>query len=703
MSAISDPRWHDQMSAIFGDYHAVMNACKQHKITIDKIYPGVQEAYLRNHQRHQQQQQQQLQRQQIMMKHRPAASQPSPLVSGDLTPTPLSASSSAARTANGKVHARRSLTPVSTSTGSLPPVISALGSTASAAAAVAPAANSSAADTPSGSSVGRQSNCGGSLGWSPALGSEASPFQQQQPPRPLRHQEAEIRRCLQFFRRAHRLVAADAASSPPLRPLPPSPTHGNLGAADSSMSDAESTCTQPCLVSPRQLTVNNVDYAREARQVRLARLTDPDSGASPKPTPQEPQDSVWNDSEDAPLSLRFSNAISAAAAGPAVKRKPRRRRTDSTATSGTVGTDMHLADAADADSDLYLSSPASVDKRPRLSCPPHPPVRHQSGLQLSVPLKYLERQRRQPRPACVEEAATQTEDVPPPLRPTAAVPPVQSSAELAAAAAAAAAAAVAPSTSTAAAASASVAAPAGDSLLQLERLQAARADALEQRWLQESRESLFRRAKSLRQQLDGNEGGAGGPSNGAGDRHRRRCFLESAATYLAGCWVAEDRRQLPASDARRIYRDVAGFVRQHGRAFAERDRRRQPAEDGGEASGVARLTEICVLLLKSLLEYRIYCSYRSDLASLSSAHRSSGLSAERESQLLGQLMPLYHSQELWSHLCRQRDKLRAESASFARLEDEVASRSGVRSLGPNDRLSNNLAYLLAAAEVIAES
>lgn len=171
-------------------------------------------------------------------------------------------------------------------------------------------------------------------------------------------------------------------------------------------------------------------------------------------------------------------------------------------------------------------------------------------------------------------------------------------------------------------------------MLQLERLQAARSEAREQRWLAESaaavdsnagssgaggsnNNGLFHRAKLLRRQLDAADNGAsngnGNSAGAAADARNRRRFLEAASAHLAACWVAEERRQLPASEARRLYRELLGFVRHYGRRFAERDRQR--VDGGGESGGsggdgVACLTEVCVLLVKSVAEFRLYGTYR---------------------------------------------------------------------------------------------
>ncbi|PAA89649.1 hypothetical protein BOX15_Mlig021686g1 [Macrostomum lignano] len=357
--------------------------------------------------------------------------------------------------------------------------------------------------------------------------------------------------------------------------------------------------------------------------------------------------------------------------------------------------------------DVDPASQSILGKRRRSDTPPPPnptsesnktrvvAVAHAGGLNLRVPLALLpignsRHSKHQRRSLRRRDLGVQTEETQqqqpqqpqqqPASRPTAAVPPVP-------------------------AAAATEAAQLQQLSALTDRAQASRAAALERQWRSAPLETLLRRAKSHKQQLEA-------AIKSAQPDSAKRHFLHAGLLFLAGCWADDERRRASAAagdsalaaaaaPTRQTYREIATFVRQFARQLM-----RQSSNGGGNGrkpTAKDSLAELSMLMLLSVVEYRQYYCYRQELANHSAAMKNGNLAAEQREQFLGHLLHLYHATETWAHMMRNRDKLLAESPDLVRLEEEAVRLSGFRPAGPSDRLSHLLAYLQAAADVLGSS
>ncbi|PAA68765.1 hypothetical protein BOX15_Mlig019200g1 [Macrostomum lignano] len=173
-----------------------------------------------------------------------------------------------------------------------------------------------------------------------------------------------------------------------------------------------------------------------------------------------------------------------------------------------------------------------------------------------------------------EQRATQTEEAPPPSRPTAAVPPVQIAADSGAGA------------SSNGASNLLLNSAAAQPLSSTAAVPVTLPSTLERQWLAESFESLFRRARDLKQRVDaairgrrpttgnlaGNSSTTAASAGADVDSNAKRHFLLASVLFLAGCWAVEERRS-PGSDngsTKRTYHEISQFIRHFIRVFHER-------------------------------------------------------------------------------------------------------------------------------------
>ncbi|PAA55575.1 hypothetical protein BOX15_Mlig026402g1 [Macrostomum lignano] len=312
-----------------------------------------------------------------------------------------------------------------------------------------------------------------------------------------------------------------------------------------------------------------------------------------------------------------------------------------------------------------------------------------------------------------EQRATQTEEAPPPSRPTAAVPPVQIAADSGAGA------------SSNGASNLLLNSAAAQPLSSTAAVPVTLPSTLERQWLAESFESLFRRARDLKQRVDaairgrrpttgnlaGNSSTTAASAGADVDSNAKRHFLLASVLFLAGCWAVEERRS-PGSDngsTKRTYHEISQFIRHFIRVFHERhggspvsnstsnSGSGSVAVGGSKASGC--LVELCFLMLKSIVDYRQFCCYRPELAASSSAFKAGRLPSDQQSPCIERLLLLYQADETWRLMTRLRQKMRQDTPQLQTLEEEVTRRCGVSPSGPADRFSHLLCYLHTAVDV----